>query len=56
MIRDVERKADAPGEALRQRLDLAKRLFAQQRQDTNKLNALYAPEVECIAKGISPGG
>jgi IS5 family transposase len=51
VIRDVERKTEAPGEALRQRLDLAKRLFAQQRQDTHKLYALHAPEVECIAKG-----
>jgi IS5 family transposase len=51
VIRDVERKAEAPGEALRQRLDLAKRLHAQQRQDTHKLYALHAPEVECIAKG-----
>lgn len=51
VIRDVERKAEAPSEALRQRLDLAKRLHAQQRQDTHKLYALHAPEVECIAKG-----
>ncbi|HRO57950.1 MAG TPA: IS5 family transposase [Burkholderiaceae bacterium] len=51
-IRDVERKA--PGEtsqALRDRLALAKRLHAQQRDSKNKLYALHAPEVECIAKG-----
>ncbi len=53
VIRDVERKA-AQGTltgALAQRLELAKRLYAQRRESRNKLYALHAPEVECIAKG-----
>jgi IS5 family transposase len=28
-----------------------RRLLAQKRDDKNKLYALHAPEVECIAKG-----
>ena len=53
VIRDVERKA-AEGTltgALAQRLELAKRLYAQRRESRNKLYALHAPEAECIAKG-----
>jgi IS5 family transposase len=52
VVRDVERKA---GESLPARLAhtlaLARRLHAQRREDSDKLYALYAPEVECIAKG-----
>lgn len=52
VIRDVERKA---GESLPARLAhtlaLARRLHAQRREDSDKLYALHAPEVECIAKG-----
>jgi transposase, IS5 family len=51
VIRDVERKTDAPDERLQHRLNLARRLHAQQRQDSGKLYSLHAPEVECIAKG-----
>ena len=53
VIRDVERKA-AEGSligVLAHRLELAKRLYAQRRDSKNKLYALHAPEVECIAKG-----
>jgi len=52
VIRDVERKA--PGEmpqALADKLAIARRLHAQRRDSKNKLYALHAPEVECIAKG-----
>jgi IS5 family transposase len=53
VIRDIERKA-LPGTLtgpLAQRLALAKRLHAQQRDSKTKLYALHAPEAECIAKG-----
>jgi len=36
--------------ALAHKLALARRLHAQRREDTNKLYALHAPEVECLAK------
>ncbi len=51
VIRDVQRKATDLPEALRNKLEVAKRLHAQQRDSKNKLYALHAPEVECIAKG-----
>jgi transposase, IS5 family len=55
VIRDVERKAKESGlvmsEALQTKLALAKRLHAQRRDSKNKLYALHAPEVECLAKG-----
>ena len=37
--------------ALKTLLERAERIRTQQRKDTNKLNALHAPEVECIGKG-----
>ena len=52
VIRDVERKAgDSMPARLAHRLALARRLHAQRREDSGKLYALHAPEVECIAKG-----
>jgi len=58
VVRDIERKlADQPDPvraAFAEPLALSKRLLAQQRQDKNKLYALHAPEVECIAKGKVP--
>ncbi len=52
VIRDVERKAGESMPArLAQRLALARRLHAQRREDSDKLYALHASEVECIAKG-----
>jgi transposase, IS5 family len=55
VIRDVQRKAKdtdiAMSEALQAKLGLAKRLHAQRRDSKNKLYALHAPEVECLAKG-----
>lgn len=52
VIRDVERKAGETMPAgLNDRLLIAKRLHAQRRDSKNKLYALHAPEVECIAKG-----
>lgn len=55
VIRDVQRKcAEVSGEitgALKTRIELAQRLYEQRRDSKNKLYALHAPEVECIAKG-----
>ena len=52
VIRDVERKAaESMPQSLAHKLALAKRLHRQRRDDTNKLYALHAPEVECLAKG-----
>ena len=43
VIRDVQRKAGDIGTKLQAKLDIATRLHAQQRNDKNKLYALYAP-------------
>lgn len=55
VIRDVQRKAEAAGSeiagTLKAKLQLAQRLHQQRRDSKNKLYALHAPEVECIAKG-----
>jgi IS5 family transposase len=55
VIRDVQRKAAQAGQAmppaLADKLALAQRVHAQKREDKNKLYALHAPEVECLAKG-----
>ena len=55
VIRDVQRKCGmVSGEiagALKAKLEIAQRLHAQQRDSKDKLYALHAPEVECIAKG-----
>src|SRR5919106_1772096 len=54
LFRDLRRKLEARPE-LTERfarpLALVERLLAQQRHDQNKLYALHAPEVACIAKG-----
>lgn len=58
LVRDIERKlVNEPATvqtAFSEELALARRLLAQQRQDNNKLYALHAPEVECLAKGKVP--
>lgn len=58
VVRDLERKLVNEPEAVQaafvEEMALARRLLAQQRQDKNKLYALHAPEVECIAKGKVP--
>ena len=58
VYRDIERKlAEQPNTVqavFADEMALAKRLLAQKRQDPNKLYALHAPEVECIAKGKVP--
>ena len=51
VIRDVQRKCADLSDALRTKLETARRLYAQRRDSKHKLYALHAPEVECIAKG-----
>jgi transposase, IS5 family len=51
VIRDVQRKAGEITGALKTRIETAQRLVEQRRDSKNKLYALHAPEVECIAKG-----
>ncbi|BBE08688.1 Transposase [Mycoavidus cysteinexigens] len=55
VMRDVERQVESFAEqsrnTLRELLDRTKRILGQKSKDKNKLYALHAPEVECIAKG-----
>ncbi|MFN7883005.1 MAG: IS5 family transposase, partial [bacterium] len=51
VIRDVQRKAGEIGGALKTRIETAQRLYEQRRDSKNKLYALHAPAVECLAKG-----
>lgn len=54
LIRDIERKCDLStkeGSAFHALFTNAVRLWKQQKTDKNKLYALHAPEVSCIAKG-----
>ncbi len=60
VLREVQRKLGLPGSLpsnpkalsdLQMRIARAERIRTQQRHDKNKLYALHAPEVECIAKG-----
>lgn len=51
VIRDVQRKAGSITGVLKTKIEVAQRLYEQRRDSKNKLYALHAPEVECIAKG-----
>lgn len=51
VIRDIERKCPEPAGLLATMLERAKQIFGQNRNDSNKLYSMQAPEVECIAKG-----
>lgn len=51
VLRDVRRKCSDPDELLTVLLERAEKLYAQKRDDKNKLYSAHAPEVECIAKG-----
>ena len=53
VIRDIERKEPSPDAELSELLDLSKRVHHKKKTDKNKLYSLWAPEVECIAKGKS---
>lgn len=50
-IRDIQRKASALSAPMQSLLELAQRLYEQERHDKNKLYSIHAPEVECISKG-----
>ncbi len=52
-IRDLERQCQNPDDKLSHLLNIAKRIFSQKREDSNKVYSIHAPEVECIAKGKS---
>ena len=55
VMRDVERQvaqvADSGRAALLELIASTKRILSQKPKDKNKLYALHAPEVECLAKG-----
>ncbi|AQW31653.1 IS5 family transposase (plasmid) [Ralstonia syzygii subsp. celebesensis] len=55
VMRDVERQLDAVAvqsrTALEELIGRTKRILSQKPKDKNKLYALHAPEVECLAKG-----
>ena len=55
VMRDVERQVTQVAEsgrvALQELIDRTKRILSQKPKDKNKLYALHAPEVECLAKG-----
>lgn len=55
VMRDVERQVDSVSEgsrvALQELIGRTKRILSQKTKDKNKLYALHAPEVECLAKG-----
>lgn len=51
VIRDIERKYPQMDQSLDTRLKIARRIYQQERGDKNKVYSVFAPEVECIAKG-----
>ena len=51
VIRDIERKHPEPDSRFADLLKLARRIYSQTRNDSNKVYSIHAPEVECIAKG-----
>ena len=55
VMRDIERQVDRASDsgrvALLELIARTKRILSQKPKDKNKLYALHAPEVECIAKG-----
>ncbi|RQU49427.1 IS5 family transposase [Burkholderia cenocepacia] len=55
VMRDVERQLDGVAQqsraALEDLIGRTKRILSQKQKDKNKLYALHAPEVECLAKG-----
>jgi len=51
VTRDIERNCPSPDPQLQSLLDIAKRIFKQQRHDKNKIYSVHEPHVECISKG-----
>jgi IS5 family transposase len=51
VVREIERQVETPTGELKQLLETAHKLHAQQRNDKNKIYSVHEPEVHCIAKG-----
>jgi len=51
VYRDILRKINNPDSELTDLLERANKLLLQEKNDSNKLYSVHAPEVECIAKG-----
>lgn len=51
VYRDIRRKINDSDDALAELLKRAEKLLLQEKNDSNKLYSVHAPEVECIAKG-----
>lgn len=52
VIRDIRRQCPEPDERFAKLLAIAERIHGQKRHDKNKMYSLWAPEVECISKGV----
>lgn len=51
VLRDIARKLVEPTEQFKELLKRAQRIYAQKKEDKQKIYSVHAPEVECIAKG-----
>jgi len=51
VIRDIRRKCSDTDYSFEEQLRVAERIYQQRRYDKNKVYSMFAPEVECIAKG-----
>jgi len=51
VIRDIERKCVSPDKELKKALEIATRIYNQQRTDKQKVYSFHEPHVECISKG-----
>jgi IS5 family transposase len=51
IIREIERQTEEPSMKLDKLLQTARRIYAQQRHDKNKIYSVHEPEAQCIAKG-----
>lgn len=51
VIRDIKRKCESPDEKLKAALEVAKKIYWQERSTKNKIYSIHEPHVECISKG-----
>src|SRR5450631_1865208 len=51
VMREIERQAAEPSMKLDKLLQTARRIYAQQKHDKNKIYSVHEPEAQCIAKG-----